>query len=89
MTPLVLLESPEDFKPEPEKRYALLSYRGEGPYVEMHAWESVEALSPGSGKLAEAAIRLFHVMRVLDESGVDRIVAEPVMARLRRAAAVR
>ncbi len=98
VTPLVLLENPDDFKPEPEKRYALLSYRGEGPYAEMHEWESVEALSPGSGKLAEAAIRLFHVMRVLDESGVDCIVAEPVsetglgvaiMDRLRRAAAAR
>ncbi|HSP41678.1 MAG TPA: L-threonylcarbamoyladenylate synthase [Luteolibacter sp.] len=98
VTPLVLLDKPEDFKPETGKRYALLSYRGEGPYAEMHDWESVEALSPGSGKLAEAAIRLFHVMRVLDESGVDCIVAEPVsetglgvaiMDRLRRAAAER
>jgi L-threonylcarbamoyladenylate synthase len=97
-TPLVLLEKPGDFHPEPGLRYGLLSYRGEGPVVEMHAWETVEALSPGSGKLAEAAIRLFHVMRVLDESGVDCIVAEPVsetglgvaiMDRLRRAAAVR
>ncbi len=98
VTPLVLLENPDDFKPEPGKRYGLLSYRGEGPYVERHEWEVVEALSPGSGKLAEAAIRLFHVMRVLDESGVDCIVAEPVsetglgvaiMDRLRRAAAER
>lgn len=98
VTPLVLLENPDDFKPEPDKRYALLSYRGEGPYVERHEWAAVEALSPGSGKLAEAAIRLFHVMRVLDEAGVDCIVAEPVsetglgvaiMDRLRRAAAER
>jgi L-threonylcarbamoyladenylate synthase len=97
-TPLVLLDKPGDFHPEPGKRYGLLSYRGDGPFAELHDWELVEALSPGSGKLAEAAIRLFHVMRVLDESGVDCIVAEPVsetglglaiMDRLRRAAAER
>jgi L-threonylcarbamoyladenylate synthase len=98
LTPMVLLETPQDFRPEPGKRYGLLSYRGDddGPYVRLHDWDVVEALSPGSGKLAEAAIRLFHVMRVLDESGVDVIVAEPVsetglgvaiMDRLRRAAA--
>ncbi len=97
-TPLVLLEKPEDFKPEPGKRYALLSYKGEddGAYVRLHEWERVESLSPGSGKLAEAAIRLFFTMRLLDEAGVDVIVAEPVsetglgvaiMDRLRRAAA--
>ena len=99
-TPLVVLENPQDFKPEPGKRYALLSYRGgdDDRYVQLHDWAAVEALSPGSGKLAEAAIRLFHVMRVLDEAGVDCIVAEPVsetglgvaiMDRLRRAAARR
>lgn len=98
VTPLVLLEKPSDFRPIEGRSYALLSYRGEddGPYVNLHDWEVVEALSPGSGKLAEAAIRLFHVMRVLDESGVDEIIAEPVsetglgvaiMDRLRRAAA--
>lgn len=98
LTPLVLLEKPEDFKPEPGKKYGLLSYRGEddGPYVNLHDWELVEALSPGSGKLSEAAIRLFYVMRLLDESGLDAIIAEPVsetglgvaiMDRLRRAAA--
>jgi L-threonylcarbamoyladenylate synthase len=98
LTPLILLEKPEDFKPEPGKKYGLLSYRGEddGPYVNLHDWETIEALSPGSGKLAEAAIRLFYVMRLLDESGLDAIIAEPVsetglgvaiMDRLRRAAA--
>lgn len=97
-TPLVLLENPRDFKPEPGKRYGLLSYRGDddGPWVDLHAWDRIEALSPGSGKLAEAAIRLFHVMRTLDEAGLDAIVAEPVsetglgvaiMDRLRRASA--
>lgn len=97
-TPLTLLRSPDDFRPVAGKRYALLSYKGEdhGKYVRMHDWECVEALSPGSGKLAEAAIRLFHVMRTLDESGVDEIIAEPVsetglgvaiMDRLRKATA--
>lgn len=98
LTPLILLESPDDFHPEPGKKYGLLSYRGEddNPYVTLHEWERVEALSPGSGKLAEAAIRLFFVMRLLDEAGLDAIIAEPVsetglgvaiMDRLRRASA--
>lgn len=96
LTPLILLEKPEDFQPEEGKRYGLLSYRGEddSPYVALHDWETVESLSPGSGKLAEAAIRLFFVMRQLDEAGLDAIIAEPVsetglgvaiMDRLRRA----
>ena len=95
-TPLILLSDPSEFHPEPGMRYGLMSYRGEddGRYVTMHSWERVEALSPGSGKLAEAAIRLFYVMRSLDEAGLDAIVAEPVsetglgvaiMDRLRRA----
>jgi len=98
LTPLVLLENPADFKPEPGKKYGLLSYRGgdDNPYAALHDWDIVEALSPGSGKLAEAAIRLFHVMRLLDEAGLDAIIAEPVsetglgvaiMDRLRRASA--
>lgn len=96
LTPLILLEKPEDFQPEEGKRYGLLSYRGEddSPYLDLHDWEAVESLSPGSGKLAEAAIRLFFVMRQLDEAGLDAIIAEPVsetglgvaiMDRLRRA----
>lgn len=96
LTPLILLSDPADFIPVPGKKYGLLSYRGEdeSPYVNLHDWEIIEALSPGSGKLAEAAIRLFHVMRVLDEAGLDAIIAEPVsetglgvaiMDRLRRA----
>ena len=97
LTPLILLSNPADFQPEEGKRYGLLSYTGEddSPYVTLHDWEVVEALSPGSGKLAEAAIRLFFVMRLLDEAGLDAIIAEPVsetglgvaiMDRLRRAA---
>lgn len=97
-TPLILLEKPEDFSPEEGKRYGLLSYTGadDGEYVNLHEWETIESLSPGSGKLAEAAIRLFFVMRRLDEADLDAIIAEPVsetglgvaiMDRLRRAAA--
>jgi len=97
VTPLRLLESPQDFEPEAGKRYGLLCYRGgeDDPYVARHPWAMVEVLSPGSGKLAEAAVRLFYAMRVLDEAGLDEIIAEPVsdkglglaiMDRLRRAA---
>ncbi|MGL5016660.1 MAG: L-threonylcarbamoyladenylate synthase, partial [Luteolibacter sp.] len=96
LTPLILLENPDDFVPEEGKKYGLLSYTGDddSAYVTLHDWEVVEALSPGSGKLAEAAIRLFFVMRSLDEAGLDAIIAEPVsetglgvaiMDRLRRA----
>ena len=98
LTPFRLIEKPEDFTPEPGKTYGLLSYKGEegGEFVRMHEWDSVVALSPGSGKLAEAAIRLFFVMREMDEMGLDEIIAEPVsetglgvaiMDRLRRASA--
>ncbi|RYD34729.1 MAG: threonylcarbamoyl-AMP synthase [Verrucomicrobiaceae bacterium] len=95
-TPLRLLENPESFQPEPGKRYALLSYRGdeEDGYTGLTDWEQVLVLSPGSGKLPEAGLRLFHCLRTLDELGVDEIIAEPVplrdvgmaiMERLRRA----
>jgi L-threonylcarbamoyladenylate synthase len=98
VTPLILLKDPSDFTPEKGKKYGLLSYAGdnESPYVSLHDWEIIESLSPGSGKLSEAAIRLFYVMRLLDEAGLDAIIAEPVsetglgvaiMDRLRRAAA--
>ena len=98
LTPLILLTSPQDFKPEPGKKYGLLSYKGEddSPYAAIHEWDQIESLSPGSGKLAEAAIRLFFTMRLLDEAGLDFIVAEPlsetglgvaIMDRLRRASA--
>ncbi len=97
-TPLLMFGKPEDFQPEEGKKYGLLSYRGDpkAGYIDLHEWETVEELSPGSGKLIEAAVRLFFVMRTLDEAGLDAIVAEPVsetglgvaiMDRLRRAAA--
>ncbi len=95
-TPLRLLEHPDHFLPESGKRYALLSYRGdeEDGYLGLTEWEHIHVLSPGSGKLPEAALRLFHALRALDELGVDEIIAEPVplrdvgvaiMERLRRA----
>ncbi len=97
---VILLESPSQFKAEAGKTYALLSYRGSAKdgYLELHDWDEIAELSPGTGKLAEAALRLFYLMRELDRSGVDYIVAEPVtekgvgvaiMDRLRRAAAKR
>jgi L-threonylcarbamoyladenylate synthase len=97
-TPLLLFDKPAEFEPEAGKRYGLLSYRGEprDGYIDRLDWAEVEVLSPGNGKLAEAAVRLFFALRALDASGVDAIVAEPVsevglgtaiMDRLRRAAA--
>jgi len=79
-TPLYIFDKPEDFIPEEGVSYGLLSYRGQEKdgYMELHDWDEVEELSPGKGKLGEAAVRLFHVMRMLDESGVDAIVAETV-----------
>ena len=96
-TPLLLFDKPEDFVPEEGKRYGLLSYRGEEKdgYVGRHEWAVTEVMSPGSGKVSEAAVRFFHLLRQLDASGVDFIVAEPVskarlgaavMDRLRKAA---
>jgi len=98
VTPFRLISKPEDFTPEPGKTYGLLSYKGEegGEYVRMHRWDSVIALSPGNGKQAEAAVRLFYAMREMDEMGLDEIIAEPftevglgvaIMDRLRRASA--
>lgn len=96
-TPLRLLQSPSDFIPEEGKRYALMSYRGEEKdgYLNLCEWAEVMMLSPGNGKLPEAAVRFFHVLRRLDELGVDEIIAEPLhehgmgiamMDKLRRAA---
>lgn len=79
-TPLLMFDNPSDFQPEPGKRYGLMSYKGDpkAGYIDAHEWAVVESLSPGSGKLPEAAVRLFHVMRVLDEANLDAIIAEPV-----------
>jgi len=80
-TPLRLLETPEAFLPEPGRRYALLSYRGdpEDGYLDLAEWAQVLTLSPGSGKLPEAGVRFFHLLRQLDQTeGIDEIIAEPV-----------
>jgi len=96
VTPLRLLRSIEDFTPEEGKKYALLSYCGseKAGFIDGHDWAEVEELSPGKGKLSEAAVRFFFALRKLDESGVDEIIAEPlsetglgvaIMDKLRRA----
>lgn len=82
-TPLRLMASPSDFSPEPGKRYALLSYRGQEKdgFLDLHPWAGVAVLSPGSGRVAEAGIRLFHLIGQLDKGGYDEIIAEPVPER--------
>jgi|GEM_PF-130406 L-threonylcarbamoyladenylate synthase len=79
-TPLRLLEKPSDFTPEPGKKYALLSYRGDPDdgYADLTEWEQILILSPGKGKLPEAGVRFFYVLRELDNAGVDEIIAEPL-----------
>ncbi|MCF6312349.1 MAG: threonylcarbamoyl-AMP synthase [Verrucomicrobiales bacterium] len=79
-TPLRLLKDPKDFKAEAGKSYGLLSYRGKKKdgYLNLHPWDEIEILSPGSGKTVEAALRFFFILRKLDELGVDEIIAEPV-----------
>ena len=77
----------------------LLSYEGTSDLAQEGRWTEVVAMSPGSGRLAEAAVRLFALMRQMDENeAIDVIVAEPVpeaglgraiMDRLRRASASR
>ncbi len=97
-TPLRVLESPHDFSPEPGKRYALLSYCGdpEEGYLNLTDWVQTFVLSPGNGKMPEAAVRFFYALRELDSLGVDEIIAESIperglgiamMDRLRKAAA--
>lgn len=95
-TPLRLLTAPDAFNPEPGKRYGLLSFRGEAAdgFLDLADWEKIAVLSPGSGKMPEAAIRFFFLLRQLDNAGLDEIIAEPIperglgvamMDRLRRA----
>lgn len=94
--PFVLVEKGVEFEPEPGLKYGLLSFKGDSPLVDAHEWREVVVLSPGSGRLAEAAVRLFALMRQMDENGdIDVIVAEGVpqaglgyaiMDRMRRAA---
>jgi len=97
-TPLILINKPGEFVPREGVKYGLLSYRGEGntSLMESTDWAHTEIMSPGKGKLAEGAVRLFYCLRKLDAAGVDVIVSESVsetgigvaiMDRLRRAAA--
>ena len=97
--PMTLLEAGEEFVPVEGVRYGLLSYEGTSDLAQEGRWTEVVAMSPGSGRLAEAAVRLFALMRQMDENeAIDVIVAEPVpeaglgraiMDRLRRASASR
>ena len=77
-TPLVVMDKPSDFVPEEGVKYGLLSYRGEGNSSLMEAtdWAHVEIMSPGKGKLAEGAVRLFYCLRKLDAAGVDVLISE-------------
>lgn len=97
--PLLLHSPREPFAAEEGVRYGLISYEGESELAQQDCWTEVMPLSPGSGRLAEAAVRLFAVMRAMDENeNVDVIVAEELpetglgcamMDRLRRASAKR
>ena len=82
-TPLRVLASPDELKLDSSKSYALLSYRGQKKdgYLELCEWAHIETLSPGSGKLPEAAVRFFYSLRKLDELGVDEIISEPIPER--------
>ncbi len=94
--PLHLHKVRDPFTPEQGVRYGLISYQGESQLATLDCWEEVMPLSPGSGRLAEAAVRLFAVMRAMDEcEDVDVIIVEELpetglgyamMDRLRRAA---
>ena len=96
---LILHDPREPFEPEEGVSYGLITYQGTSALAGQDCWSEVMALSPGSGRLAEAAVRLFAVMRAMDEQEhVQIIVAEELpetglgcamMDRLRRAAADR
>lgn len=79
-TPLRVVERPEDFVPEEGKRYALLTLDGgkKSKLMDAAAWDKIEMLSPGAGKLPEAAVRFYHLLRQLDGGGFDEIIAEPM-----------
>ena len=96
--PLIIRDPGKPFSPpDPGVAYGLISYQGDSLLASQEGWAEVMALSPGSGRLAEAAVRLFAVMRAMDElESVQVIVAEALpetglgcamMDRLRRAAA--
>ncbi len=94
-TPLKILERANALsEPGDGQRTALLAFRRDTLPAET-VFARVEVLTE-SGDLREAAVRFFAALRRLDESGVEKIVAEPlpevglgraIMERLRRAAA--
>lgn len=96
---LIICDPREEFSPEPGVAYGLITYQGNSPLAQQDCWTEVMPLSPGSGRLAEAAVRLFAIMRAMDErEEVQVIIAEALpetglgcamMDRLRRAAADR
>jgi L-threonylcarbamoyladenylate synthase len=96
---LILVSKDEEFQPEDGVRYGLLSCEGDSVLADSCDWDKVVIMSPGIGRLAEAAVRLFALMRQMDEDPeIDVIVAEELpengigaamMDRLRRAAAKR
>ncbi len=79
-TPLRVLDKPEDFHPSDDKTYALISYRGQETdgFLPLHEWQNVIVLSPGSGKLPEAAVRFYFALRQADTCSVDEIIVEPI-----------
>lgn len=79
-TPLRLCMSIDEFKPDPDKKYGLLSYRGQEKdgFIHAHDWEEIRVLSPGSGRVSEAAIRFFSSIRDMDQLGLDEIISEPM-----------
>lgn len=97
--PLLLHDPKTPFEPEEGVSYGLISYQGDSPLAEQDCWAEIMPLSPGNGRLAEAAVRLFAVMRAMDEKeDVQVIVAEELpetglgvamMDRLHRAAAAK
>lgn len=97
--PFILIPLGESFAPREGVRYGLLSYEGTSDLAQEGDWAEVVPMSPGNGRLAEAAVRLFALMRQMDENdSIDVIVAESVpeaglghaiMDRLRRASAKR
>lgn len=97
--PLILVDPRDTFEPEEGVSYGLISYKGDSPLSQQDCWTETMTLSPGSGRLVEAAVRLFAVMRAMDEcEAVQVIVAEKLpetglgcamMDRLSRASAQR
>jgi L-threonylcarbamoyladenylate synthase len=92
-TPLLLGNIPDLMSRHEGKKLGVLSFRDHYPTV---ASENQIALST-EGNYAEAAQRLFSAMRLLDEMGLEMILAEPlpeqdlgraINDRLRRAAAL-